>query len=69
MVRQTQKGRVSKFKPTTLCHTSGWVPRKDVTVGQNVSTLVIFGLHRTRMHIRTRLPHSMYRAVSDEDNR
>ena len=44
---------------------SGSVPRKDAITRQDFSTLVIFGLHRTRMHIRPKLPQSTYRAVSD----
>ena len=66
MVRRKRKGRVSKCKSTTLCHTSGSVPQKDAIARQHVFTLVIFGLHRTRMHIRLKLPRNTYRAVSDK---
>ena len=62
MIRQKRKGRVSKCKSTTLCHTSGSVPRKDAIMKQTVFTWVIFGLYRTCMHIRLIIPHSMYRA-------
>ena len=46
---------------------SVWNSQKDAITGQNVSTLVILGLHRKRMHIRPKLPCSTYRAVSDVD--
>ena len=65
MVSQKRNDCVSKCKSTTFIHTSYWVPRKDAITRQDVFTLAILGLHRLHMHIRTKLPRNMYRAVSD----
>ena len=51
-----------------FCARFVWNSRKDAIARQNVFTLVIFGLHRTCMHIRAKLPQSTYRAVSNAAN-
>ena len=58
---------MSKCKLTMLCHTSCWVPRKDAITRKKILPWSFsFCIEHVCMHIRTKLPRSTYRAVSDD---